>query len=1053
MAEREHSEEYRQLEQTIAQLEVQRAILGDAVVDASIAALRDKLATLEPATVSEQRKQATVLFADVAGFTAMSETMDPEEVSDVMNTLWQRIDAAIVEHGGHIDKHIGDAVMALWGVDVAHETDPEYAMRAALAMQAVLADFGARHAIAMRIGLSTGPVLLRRMGNTGEFSAIGDAVDLAQQLEEAAPTGGVLISHPTYRHVRGVFDILEQAPIQVKGKAEPIQAYLVQQATLRIFRMSTRGVAGIETRMVGRDAELLMLQNMFRNAVASLPEDAEAHVVTIVGDAGVGKSRLLYEFEKWIDLQPEKVLYFKGRATWETQAVPYGLIRHMFAYRFEILESDSAAAVWTKFRAGMAGTLDSDQADLVGQLIGFDFSASPAVQTQLGSKSFGEAATVHLTEYLRATASNPMVILLEDIHWADDSSLDLLDRLIAAAPDTRLLVVCLARPPLFERRPSWGEGRENHTRINLKPLSRRASRALVGEILKKARDIPGELRDLIVEGAEGNPFYVEELITMLIEDGVIVPGEENWRVELARLAKVRVPSTLIGVLQARLDSLPFKERILLQRASVVGRLFWGAVVAELASDQIQATQVDKLLDDARDRELIFRRENSAFAWTQEYVFRHALLRDVIYETVLLKLRRVHHSQVAQWLEHAAGERISEHLSLIAGHYELAGETAKAINFWRRSGEESLKVSAFRDAVRAFERALALLPDASHDQLRGTLPHADLAEWGMLLIKLGSSYNWVGNYPAATQHLEQALALAREINDPQMEIAALNELAQVASAQGTYDTAQNYLDEVLALAREQDDLVCVASTLARLGTNAWKWGNIEQAEKCASESLTIYRELGDQHRISLMLNILGILATLQKNYDQAEQYYEQGLKMAREIDDRQLVADLLNNLGYLGHHCTGNLEKAKRCYQESLLIAQEIGHRSGATSTLNNLGQLYILLGDHQSAWKYLREALIESVAIGAVPLTLEALVGVVQQQIAAGQYLSAAGLLGLALNHPALETDVRQVAESALGRLHEVLPTEQLEVAMERGKVMELDAVVAELQAVIGERL
>ncbi len=216
--------------------------------------------------------------------------------------------------------------------------------------------------------------------------------------------------------------------------------------------------------------------------------------------------------------------------------MPYGLIRRMFAHRFEILESDSAAEVREKFRAGMAAALNSDQADLVGQLLGLDFSASQAVQAQLGSESFGELATAHLTEYLQAIASEPTVIFLEDIHWADDSSLDLLDYLVAAVPDTRLLVVCLARPPLFERRPSWGEGQEIHTQINLKPLSRRASRALVGEILQKAGGVPSELRDLIVEGAEGNPFYVEELIKMLIEDGVIVLGEDHWQVELERLA-------------------------------------------------------------------------------------------------------------------------------------------------------------------------------------------------------------------------------------------------------------------------------------------------------------------------------------------------------------------------------------------------------------------------------------------------------------------------------------------------------------------------------------
>jgi tetratricopeptide (TPR) repeat protein len=332
-----------------------------------------------------------------------------------------------------------------------------------------------------------------------------------------------------------------------------------------------------------------------------------------------------------------------------------------------------------------------------------------------------------------------------------------------------------------------------------------------------------------------------------------------------------------------------------------------------------------------------------------------------------------------------------------------------------------------------------------------VPDADLAEQAMLLVNLGNSYNRVGDYRVAMQHLEQGLALARQANDPQAEIAALNRLAQVAAEQGTYDRAQRYLDEVLVLARAQDDLACVASTLAMLSTIAWRWGDLEQAEECCHESLEIYRKLGNRYKPAQMLNILGILATLQESYEQAEQHYEQGLRMARDIDDRQLIADLLTNHGYLHHHSTGDLGKARQYYQESLRISSEIDHRSGVTSTLNNLGQLYVLLGEHQAAWGYLREALVESVAIGAVPLTLDALVGVVQLRIEVGQHVSAAQLLGLTLHHPALEVDVGQVAELALSRLRNVLPAQELEAAMERGRTLELDTVVAELGAMAAE--
>jgi len=310
----------KQLEEAIVALEAQRAMLGDAVVDPAIAGLREQLAELRGDLISQTRKQVTVLFADVSNFTAMSETMDAEEVGDMLNALWEWLDARILEHGGVIDKHMGDGVMALWGVEATREDDPERAIRAALAMQEGLSSFFVASAkttqapevpsmtpdtqnLTLSIGIHTGPVLLGGVGTTGEFSAVGDTVNLASRLEEAAPTGGVLISRAAYRHVRGVFYVLSQDPIQVKGKSRPVHTYLVQRAKPRAFRMETRGVKGIETRMVGREAELLTLQNIFRDAM----EDAETRIVTVVGEAGVGKSRLLYEFEEWIELLPEEL--------------------------------------------------------------------------------------------------------------------------------------------------------------------------------------------------------------------------------------------------------------------------------------------------------------------------------------------------------------------------------------------------------------------------------------------------------------------------------------------------------------------------------------------------------------------------------------------------------------------------------------------------------------------------------------------------------------------------------------------------------------------------
>jgi predicted ATPase/DNA-binding SARP family transcriptional activator len=349
------------------------------------------------------------------------------------------------------------------------------------------------------------------------------------------------------------------------------------------------------------------------------------------------------------------------------------------------------------------------------------------------------------------------------------------------------------------------------------------------------------------------------------------------------------------------------------------------------------------------------------------------------------------------------------------------------------GDHATALAVFQEADAAFERAAVTCPDT------------DLAEHARLLVNLGAAYNRAGDYALAVQHLEAGLTLARQVNDTRVEIIALSNLAQAASEQGAYDTAKQHLDEMLSLARAFNDRTHIALALATLGTIAWRWGDLEQADRCNRESLAIYKELGDQHRIPRILNALGILAILRERYDQAEGYWEEGLAMAQEMGDRQTMADTLTNLGYINHHHLGNLEKAKQNYTESLSISQEIGHRHGVTSTLSNLGHLYVLLGEHALAWDYLRQALSESTAIGVAPLTLDALVGVAQLRAEVGQANSAAELLGVALNHPAVEVDSAQVAETVLAGLREALPAKQLETAMERGKTLKLDEVVAEL--------
>ena len=455
------------LERAITAQEDLRGVVPDEIVDAAVAALRRQLEV--SGSDSQRRRQVTVMFADVSGFTSMSSRLDPEAVAGVMNELWSTLDAVVTGHGGRVDKHLGDAVMAVWGVSATDEDDPERAVRAGLAMQAEVMRRGSVDGLMMRVGINTGPVHLGVVGATAEFTAIGDTVNVASRVQNFAPLGGVLVTHDTYRHIRGVFDVEELDAATVKGKEQPIRVYVVRRAKAHAFRRSTRGVEGVETRMIGRADELGVLRAEFESVV----DEPTTRAVMVIGDAGIGKSRLLYEFENWIDLHPAGAYFFKGRALATHRSAAFGLVRHLFGDRFGVLDSDPASVVADKMRVGFGPTLTAREAEVVGHWLGFDLGSSAAVQSLLGSGQLATAARAHLFRYVEALATDgPVVVFLEDLHWADDESLALVDDVIARLAEVHLLVVGAARSALVERPEAESLVARSSVVLPLEPLVR-----------------------------------------------------------------------------------------------------------------------------------------------------------------------------------------------------------------------------------------------------------------------------------------------------------------------------------------------------------------------------------------------------------------------------------------------------------------------------------------------------------------------------------------------------------------------------------------------------
>jgi predicted ATPase/class 3 adenylate cyclase len=926
---------HEQLQRALEMQEKLRGTMPDDVIEATISVLRQRLAELQPHAAEEsQRKQVAVLFADVSGFTALSETLDAEDVQEMMNVLWGGVDGAITAHGGHIDKHIGDAVMALWGVGQAQEDDVEQAIRAGLAMQAAVTEFCAARGVTLsiRVGINSGMVLLGQVGTTGEFTAMGDAVNVASRLEQAAPSSGILISHDAYQHVRGLFDLAPQPPLSVKGKSEPLQTYLVRGLRPRAFRLGNRGVEGLETDMIGRAAEFAQLQDSLHTTLSK----SAAHLATIVGDAGLGKSRLLFEFDKWLDAEANATL-FKGRADYQRQGMPFALVRDLFHFQYQILDSDSPEEALTKLENGFVDALDEargrEAAHFLAHLFGLDMSRSPFVggilsdARQVRTRAFGYVAA-----YFNALAAQGLVvILLEDIHWADTSSLDLIEHIGNKCPHISLMVVANARPSLFERRAEWGSGWGNVLRLDLQPLSKEDSRILIAHILRKIPELPQVLAETIAANAEGNPFYVEELIKMLIDQGVILAGEARWQVVASELTSLKIPPTLTGILQARLDRLASEERRVMQRAAVVGRIFWDEAVAYLAElreeDELHAER--SRLGGLQGKELVFRRAESAFEGVGEYIMKHAILHEVTYETVLKKYRANYHRRAAEWLSRQP--QADAYAGLIAKHYERAGDDADMAGWYVRAGKMAMDNYALDDADVYFNSAISTQDISNVDKITA-------------YYELGRIARFQARFDDAQLMLDKAFDLAKEISEKD-HITIFLERAALSGAMGKYHQSLGELSQAEKLLQKMENPPAdlQASIWDDIGWIHFNLGNLDLVTEYASKTIEFSQRENLTKNIARAHNLMGASHYVRAEYYQALDWWKKAIPLVHQIGNRNLEAQILNNIGET-LRTLGEFSDSIAYGLQSTSIFQELGARHYEIYSILNLAKVHLWLG-------------------------------------------------------------------------------------------------------------
>jgi class 3 adenylate cyclase/tetratricopeptide (TPR) repeat protein len=858
-----------------------------------------------------ERKVVSVLFCDLVGFTSRAESMDPEDVEALLRPYHVRVRAELERHGGTVEKFIGDAVVAFFGAPVAHEDDPERAVRAALAIRGYAVEEG----LELRTAVTTGEALVSLDASPaeGEGMASGDVVNTAARLQSAAPVNGILSDETTYRATRHTIDYQATDPVEAKGKSEPIRVWQALEARAR-FGVDVAHEA--RSSLVGRERELGILRDAFDRA----RHERTPQLVTLVGVPGIGKSRLVYELSLIADADPELITWRQGRCLAYGDGVTLWALGEIVKAQAGTLEQDTQDEVVSKVQRAVADALPgSGDAHWVEShllaLLGL------AGEAQLGGDRRNEAFSAW-RKFLEGLAEQrPLVLVFEDLHWADETLLDFVDELVDWVTEVPLLVVGTARPELLERRAGWGGGKLNSTTLALAPLSDEQTARLIAALLDRPV-LAAESQQTLLEHAGGNPLYAEQFAELFLERG--------------SADELPLPETLHGLIAARLDGLPAAEKELLRDAAVVGKVFWASSLPNAGSDPTS------ILHSLERKGFVRRQKRSSLEGENEFAFAHALVRDVAYGQIARADRASKHRRVAEWIESLG--RPEDHAEMLAHHWrsalelvrasggdeaELVGPARRAL---REAGDRAFSLNAFAVAERYYAEALALWPDDDPER-------AQLLFSGARALHMAADERRV----PALEEARDAL-LAQSDNETAAEAEAF--LAQAAWYGGNRDAMQAHMSRALELVAGADASVAKARVLAFSARFLMLADALDDAIRTANEALAIAESLGlDELRAHALTTRGGSKTRVDPAAGVAD--VEQALRIALEANS-PIVGVILNNLAALATW-SGDLVRAREIYVEAAESSTRFGDADSARFMQGNVVNSAFFLGNWDEA--------------------------------------------------------------------------------------------------------
>jgi class 3 adenylate cyclase/tetratricopeptide (TPR) repeat protein len=937
--------------------------------------LAEKILTSRSALEGE-RKQVTVLFCDLTNSTPIAERIGPEAMHTLLNRFFEVALNEVHRYEGTINQFLGDGFMALFGAPISHEDHARRAVLAALALQRTLqeADLGKPYGVecAFRMGLNSGLVVVGSIGDNlrMDYSAIGDTTNLAARLQQVAEPGTILVSESTTRLVQGYARLEALHPVEVKGKTEPVPIFKVLGTLPRRSPIVSRSERTLSP-FVGRERELATLEALFAQV-----EAGQGQVVGIVAEAGGGKSRLLYEFRQ--RLQDKGVTYLEGRCLSYGSTIPYHPIMDLLRNHCALTENESPAHIATKVHVALqeVGMDPEASAPYLLQLLGVkEGTASIAVLTPeaIRTRTFDTLKQMSL----QGSQQRPLIVEIEDLHWVDKTSEDYLASLVESLPSTPLLLLTTYRPGYH---PSW-LAKSYATQLSLRSLASHDA-VMVVHATRQQKAVPQHLEQVIIEKAQGNPFFLEELTRAVIEHG-------------DPAAALDVPDTIQGVLSARIDRLPEAHKRLLQTASVLGRAFAPTLLRAIWDGR---EPLEPLLRDLKRLEFLYEQTGADEAL---YVFTHALTQEVAYESLLITRRQGLHTAAGHAMERLYPDWLAERSEALAHHFTLGAVWEQAFAYLTKSGEKARQAYANQEALAFYTQAIdvshRLAPAVEPAQLllvyegRGlvwtlqarydeaiadfqhmrhlarasgnphkegeSLSHLAFAHWGKFSEE---------QLPFVEQYALEAMQLFQHTRDKKILARSLTSLGLVQQVRGNLQEANRKLEESLQISRQEGYKDCLAQNLLWRGAHAHWQGDFSRAMHLHGDGLAVSRDIHDGISELFTLAFLCLAQWSAGEYAQALTVLREGMTKAQARENRFIVGRLTNTLGWF-HSEFGDVSRALEHDQESVELGRTSRISNVEISALINLGLDYLLLRQEERAQSYLAPTLerVEREAFGA----------------------------------------------------------------------------------------